>query len=336
MGLITGIQPVYRITANEQDITNALSENLISLNLTDQSGTQSDSLTLQLHDKAPGYSLPKTGAKLEVWLGYDNDVQNMGVFIVNELELSGPPSTMTIKAQAAPMSPASGEFGQIQTQKNRSWENITIGDLVRTIAEEHKMTPVVGENLNAIKLEHIDQTSESDINLLTRIAKDHNALVKPVSGRLLFMEKGQGKTATGKEIPPIPIIPEDVTSWKVRIAERSKYQSVTTKWQDIESGEEKTFTAGTGKPELKTNYSYADQKAAEAAAKSRYETMQRGASLLSVTLPGSPDLKAEVLLTLVGFRSAVDGDWVATRVTHKLDKGGYVCSVEGEPPKGKV
>ncbi|UYM14245.1 contractile injection system protein, VgrG/Pvc8 family [Endozoicomonas euniceicola] len=333
MGLSTGIQPVYRITANEQDITDAVSENLISLNLTDEAGIQSDSLTIQLHDAAPGYSLPGTGAKLEVWLGYDSHVQNMGLFIVNELELSGPPSTMTIKAQAAPLSPASDTFGQIQTQKNRSWENITIGDLVKTIAEEQKMTPVVGDTLTDIKLEHIDQTSESDINLLTRIAKDHNAMVKPVSGRLLFMEKGRGKTATGKEIPPVIIKPEDLTSWKVRIAERSKYQSVTTRWQDIGSGEEKTVTAGEGKPELKITHNYADQPAAEAAAKSRYESMQRGASRLSLTLPGSPDLKAETVLKLVGFRTAVDGDWVVSRVTHKLDKG-YVCSVEGEVPKG--
>lgn len=333
MGLTIGIQPVYRINANDRDITGALAKDLISLSITDEAGIKSDSLQIQLADNAPGYALPKTGAKLEVWLGYDGKAQNKGIFIVNELELSGPPSAIIIKAQAAPLSQQSDRLGQIQTQKNRSWENITLGDLTKTIANEHGMAPVVARELDNIKLPHIDQTSESDINLLTRITKDYGALVKPVSGRLLVVEKGKSKTASGKELAPIELMPEDITSWKVRMADRSKYASVSTRWNDLDSGQEKTVTAGEGKPTLKITHAYSDQSAAEAAAKARYEALQRGASRLSITCPGSPELIAEGKLTLHGFRTGVDGDWVISRVSHKLDGKGYSCSVEGETVK---
>ena len=330
MGLNIGIKPVFRIRANDQDITSALSNNLISLNLTDEAGNKADSLTLILSDNSPGYQLPKSGAKLELWLGYDDQAKSMGVYIVSDIELSGPPSKMTIKASAAPLSSNSGSFGQLQTQKTRSWDNVSLGDMVRTIAKEQGLKPAVAERFDKIIIPHIDQTSESDINLLTRLAKDHDAMVKPTAGRLLFTEKSNGKTTSGKNLPVIELMPKDITNWKVSITDRSKYASVTTRWQDTTTGEEKTATAGEGGPALKITHSYSDQAAAEAAAKARYQSLQRGASRLSIGCPGSPELFAEGRLSLKGFRSGVDGEWVMTRVTHKLDASGYSCSVEGE------
>lgn len=325
-----GLKPVFRVRANDQDITGALQDNLISLNLTDEAGTKSDTLTLTLSDSSPGYQLPKSGAKLELWLGYDDQAKNMGVFIVSDIELSGPPSQMTIKALAAPLSSNSQTFGQLQTQKTRSWDHVSLGDMVRTIAKEQGLKPEVAERFSTIDIPHIDQTAESDINLLSRMAKDHDALVKPVAGRLLFTDKGKGRTVSGKSLPVITLIPADITRWKVSITDRSRYSSVTTRWQDVITGEEKTVTAGEGNPTLKITHPYPDQQAADAAAKSRYQSLQRGASRLSITCPGSPELFAEGGLTLKGFRAGVDGEWIMTRVTHTLDGNGYNCGVECE------
>ncbi len=330
MGLSIGLKPVFRIRANDQDITSAVRDNLISLTLTDGAGTKSDTLTIALHDHQPGYQLPNSGAKLELWLGYDDQAKNMGVFIVSDIELSGPPSQMTIKALAAPLSSNSQNFGQLQTQKTRSWENVSLADMVRTIAGEQGLTPAVAERFSTVNIPHIDQTSESDINLLTRLAKDHDALVKPVSGRLLFTDKSKGKAVSGKSLPVINLVPADITQWKVSMADRSRYASVTTRWQDVDTGEEKTVTAGEGNPTLKITHPYPDRQAADTAAKSRYRSLRRGASRLSIICPGSPDLFAEGGLSLNGFRSGVDGEWVVTRVTHTLDGNAYRCTVEGE------
>lgn len=38
-------------------------------------------------------------------------------------------------------------------------------------------------------------------------------------------------------------------------------------------------------------------------------------------------------LTLAGFGEGIDGRWVLTSVTHRLDSGGYVTEVEGERPE---
>ena len=114
------------------------------------------------------------------------------------------------------------------------------------------------------------------------------------------------------------------------MTDRNRCASVTTRWQDTTTGEEKTVTADEGSPTLKITHSYSDQAAAVATAKARYQSLQRGASRLSIICPSRPELFAEGLLSLNGFRCDIDGEWMMTRVTHKLDASEYSCSVEGE------
>ncbi|NBW63446.1 MAG: hypothetical protein EBR33_09950, partial [Synechococcaceae bacterium WB4_1_0192] len=47
-----------------------------------------------------------------------------------------------------------------------------------------------------------------------------------------------------------------------------------------------------------------------------------------ITLPGRPDVNAEGLVTLQGFRGEVDGTWNVKQVTHDLSGSGYVTTVE--------
>jgi len=53
--------------------------------------------------------------------------------------------------------------------------------------------------------DHLDQTDESDLNFLTRLAKEHDALATVKGQALLFIGKGEGKTASGLPMPPLPI-----------------------------------------------------------------------------------------------------------------------------------
>jgi len=55
---------------------------------------------------------------------------------------------------------------------------------VGTIAGEHGLKAKVAEALKAFNYEHLDQVDESDINLLTRIGKDHDAITTVKASRL--------------------------------------------------------------------------------------------------------------------------------------------------------
>lgn len=323
-------KPVYRVECNGKDITAAIQNDLISLTITDEAGVKSDSLDISINDK--GYAVPSAGSQFKVWLGYGNAATFMGLYVLNSVRLTGPPDKMIIKAAGAPQD-KSQSYSQLQTQKTRSWTPQTIGALVATVAADHGLDPAVAADLSGVALPHIDQMNESDMHLLTRIAQDHDAIAKANAGKLIFAHKGQGKTVSGKSMPTIELVPNQVTSVSVDIESRTNFNSVVGLWRDVSGAQDVEEIAGSGEPVHRIRHIYPTPEAARKAAKGKLEAFQRGKQSLSVSLPGRPELRAECRLNLSGFRAEKNGLWSITRATHKLGSGGYVTSVEGERVK---
>ncbi len=320
-------KPVYRVECNGKDITAAIQNDLISLTITDEAGVKSDSLDISIVDK--GYPMPPAGSQFKVWLGYGNAATFMGLYVLNSVRLTGPPDKMTIKAAGAPQD-KSKSYSQLQTQKTRSWKPQTIGALVATVAADHGLDPAVAADLSGVVLQHIDQMDESDMHLLTRIAADHDAIAKANAGKLIFAHKGQGKTVSGKSMPTIELVPNQVTSFSLDIESRTNFNSVVALWRDVDGARDVEEIAGSGEPVHRVRHIYPTPEAAQKAAKGKLEAFQRGKQSLSGSLPGRPELRAECRLSLSGFRSEKNGVWSITRATHKLGSGGYVTSVDGE------
>lgn len=329
------IAPAFRISANRADITATLRQRFISLRLTDEAGLDSDTLEITLADHDPRARLivPPPGAELEVWLGYDTSATRMGLFIVDEIEVGGPPDQMIIRAVAAPLEKTPRGKSPLQTQKTRSWEQGTLlGDMAKAMAAECGLDPAISPALAPLALPHIDQSEESDINLLKRICRDHGAIAKPAGGRLLLAKRGESKTLLGLLLPTIKLTSQDVTSWRATMARRDAPGTVIAIWRDIAAGEDREVRVGSDRPVKRLRHQHPDEASAVAAARAEYEKRERGVATLSLTMPGRPDFMAEGRVHLTGFRDRVDGEWLATRVQHLLDAGGYQCTVDAEVP----
>lgn len=87
-----------------------------------------------------------------------------------------------MRGRVAPCESSTSGRVDIQSQKSRSWKaGTTIGDMVRRIAGEHRLQQKVSASLAAIALPHIDQSAESDMNLLHRLAKRYDVVAKPAA-----------------------------------------------------------------------------------------------------------------------------------------------------------
>ena len=230
--------PTFEIFADGNRVTPIFADRLISLDIRDESGERSDEVTLTIEDSLHQIESPAKGAQLEIHLGYKGTpLRNMGIFIVDDIEYSGPPSQIKIHAAGCPFT-ASRAYKALQSQKTRSWEEgTTIADLVTTIAEEHGLEPTVSDSLAATTLPHTDQTEESDINLLTRIAKNYSAIAKPTFGRLTFLEDSTGKTKSGANLPTVNLTINDLTRWRAVAADRARFNSVTARWHNYDTGQ---------------------------------------------------------------------------------------------------
>lgn len=324
-----GVNPTFKVVANKQNITKQIQERLISLRVTDEAGDQSDQVEIQIEDRTPHVELPARGATLEIWMGYDGSNQRMGLYHVDEVETSGPPDEITITAKAAPYSTKTGSC--LQTQKTRPWPNgTTLGDLLKKIASDQGLIPVISADLARIQLPHVSQTDESDIHLLTRLARQYNATVKPAEGRLVVVKRGAGLTTSGKKIPSVTLNRDQVTNYRASFADRENAGSVTAKYHDPVSGETKRITIGSGEPRQNIRHKYANASAATAAANARLERKQRASTTLSITCPGIPALQAEGKLSLAGFRPGLNIEWTIAKVEHTITASGFSTVIEGQ------
>lgn len=322
------MRPDFRITADHQDITAVIRRRFLELRLRDEAGLESDSCEIRLDDRPPHIELPRTGAELEIALGYrEQGLVEMGRWVVDEIAISGPPSTLVLRARAADLGQA------LRAPRERSWpDGSTLGDLVRTIAAEHGFTPAVADHLDPIILPHIDQT-ESDLHLLTRLAREYDAVAKAAGGRLLFVGRGEARTAAGQPLARVEWSAEQLSDYEVVMAERGKYAAVITHWHDQESGERVPVQVGEGTPVLTVRRAYPDAATARSAAESRLAAIARGAATLRATGPGDVRLMAEARLVISGARSGMDEEWSLVRVEHTLNDQGLSCTLEAETPE---
>lgn len=320
--------PIYQIMVGNGDITGLVADRLLSLKVTDEAGIRSDSVEFQLDDRDNAIELPHTGAELSVSMGYrETGLARMGVYIVDEIVLSGPTRTLTIRGKAANMPKT------IKAPKTRPWDDATLGTLVASIAAEHGLTPQVSEEMAGIALPHLDQTEESDLHLLTRLAKQFDGVAKPAGGRLLMVKREQWRSAIRKKIPAVNLSPAELSSWQVTLADRDHYGSVTADWHDKGAAKRITVKAGDGPPVYKMRKSYPDAAQAQETADATLALLNRGTGKLNITLPGNPALMAEGTVNMSGFRTGVDGPWLINRVSHTLNSRGYTTSLDAETPK---
>lgn len=321
------MQPDFQILANRQDVTERFRPRLLSLRIIDEAGLQSDTVEIQLDDRDNGIEWPSLGAELEVSLGYrQTTLTRMGLYRVDEVEHREPPNTITVRGKAADMR------SSVKAPKTRQWENIAIQDLVTTMAEEHQLKGRVSKNLANIVIPQVDQTEESDLHLLTRIARQYDALSKPTGGFWVFVVRGEAKATSGQGLPVVLLKKHEVIEHRLTQVERHKYTSVRAHWHDASTSERVTVMAGEGRPTYVIRHTYPDAQQALNAAQAKLKRLQRGVGSLSLTLMGRPDLQVEGKIQLSGFREVLDQDWLVTRVEHQLNSSGFISRLETEIP----
>ena len=316
--------PAFKILADGTDLTQAIADRLVSLRITDQAGQKSDSLEIVLDDRQKRLPAPRQGAWLKVWLGYSSGGRKpayMGSFGVDEIEFTGGKRSMTIKATAAATAPELVKEGRSQ-----SWRSTTLGAVVQEVAKRNGMTAVVKGAQANIAIAHEDQTNESDQAFLTRLAEKFKATIKPADGKLVLLPRGSGEgagTFTVKENEAEP-------GWRATLKNRNAFSQVTVRYLDRTSNKEKSVKAGQkGKqPAFEERGTYRNQAEAQKAAESKLQSLQAGEVSISLTVAGRPEINAEGLITLQGFRPEVDGTWNAKSIEHRLDDQGYRTAIE--------
>lgn len=194
MGLID-FRPIVRVTIEGEPLSGFAFSQLSSVRVTDTAGVVSDTAEITVANVSAlnRFSMPDPDAEVKIELGYLFGFRDMGVFIADEIEESGPPRQITATCRAKAQGETSNGMAPIQQHKTRSWAaGLTLKAIASKMASDNGLEPAVTDAAAAIVPGHIDQIDESDIAVLTRVAFVHDLIAKPAGDLLLFLQHQQG------------------------------------------------------------------------------------------------------------------------------------------------
>lgn len=320
--------PALRITVDGLDIAQLISPRLMSLELTDNRGVEADQLSITLSDHDGLLAIPPKGAVLRLWLGWsDTGLVDKGTYTVDETEHSGAPDVLNIRARSADLRKG------LKVKRERSWSNTTLGEVLGDIATGNSLTATIADALKGLPILQLDQTNESDANLISRLGEEFDAVASVKAGCLLCMPAGGGNTASGQDLPHITLTRADGDQHRYLQADRDSYDGVRAYYYDVNSAKKQEAIAGGGDNLKDLRHTYSDQQSALRSARSEFKRLQRGSATLSYSLAmGRPDLIPELTYTLQGVKAEIDAViWYGGNVQHSLTAdGGYTVSLELE------
>jgi len=345
------MQPFCRITANGSDITDKISDYLLSIEITDEADDKSDSVTLTLDDR-PRVSdgalleIPLVGTVLGITMGYEGGTSRfMGSYLIDEITVQPAPRTLSVSGKAAAM------HKSYRTPRSQSYHQQTLGGIINDIASRNGYEAKIDPELAAIVIRHADQHNESDMAFATRIAGDYDGVAKPVDGKLVLARRGTGKAITGEELPVLILNQSQCSNWQFQYSARDEAGEaagikdneeednnlpdnkggVRAFYHDIRTGDKKAVTVG-DEPYHDLRYSWHNEAEAKAAASSYQNRSARGKASFSADMGGNVLVLAEAKCVLSPpFRPYIPALWRIKSAKHKFDvSGGFTTSIDCE------
>ncbi len=324
---------IIDISYNDKDISESINKYLESLSYTDFAHGKKDDLHITLDNKSGKWTngwFPHKGAKLKFNLIFNETKLNPGIFTIDDVSASEPPSIFKMKAVSSVDSSGKKDPAKINglnTRQKRTHENISLGEVVSNIAKYHGLKHVYSVD-KEILIERVSQ-DESDLTFLKNITNEYGLKLKLQSEKIIVYS---GKKY--EEKPPTLVIEKGVSnieSCSFNSKAHDTYSSVILLYQNIDDKSPEKFRwspPGTdifGEVLALDRGSMTTEKAEELA-KNVLRKKNESSDTGNMKLLGNPLLRAGINLDLIGF-GVFSGKYFIEEAKHDIGSS-YVTSIK--------
>lgn len=322
----------FLITYNGKDITSGLANNLLSVQYTDKTENESDDITISLEDTEGNWRgewYPQKGDKLGLQFGYsDTGLIDGGTFEIDEIELQGPPDTISIHGIAAGIKKA------VRTKNSKAFEKRTLKQIADEIASKHGMT-VSGE-IESVTFTRVTQNRENDLSFLRRISEEYGHVFSIRDSKLVFtrlydIEKGKAVVLIDRT---------DLISYSIKDKTSNTYKKAKVAYHDPTDNETKehevtdntnadgvAITDPTAEDTLEVRTKAENKSQAELKAKAAMYRANSKQKEGNISVIGNPLLLAGNNIELTGL-GQISGKYHIMESSHTIDaSGGYTTSL---------
>jgi len=335
------------------DISDEINRYLISMSHTDNEEDETDDLQLKLQDAAGNWTGKWLDASLQATIAYgditlggktkglkikagirqhmpDGTVRTTksGVFTLDTIKSSGPPSVVTIKASSLPFA-----AGVRTEERDKAWEEYNLSAIGSEIAGKAGLGFMYDSPADPF-YKRVEQVKETDISFLMRLCHDNRLSLKVSDSRLIIFS--QSKYEALAAVTTIRWMDGSYTKYDLSTTEGDvtyaqcevRYYNPDTHETIIGLANADTFDAEDSNNQtlVITDHKVATVGEAEALAAQLLRLHNKFERECSFTLIGNPLLAAGLNVTLEGF-GMWDGKYLIKQCRHEVGTGGYTTKI---------
>ena len=334
------MRPMVRISG----LSANANDRILSVELKDEEGRQSDSVDITLDDRDQAIGLPTESQNISVSIGYvETGLVYMGSYRIDSIKASGPPREIRVSAKSIDL------LKKGKHKQYKSYENKKLGEIIQDQAKIMGVQAVISPELANEIVEYIAMQDESALHFLTRLADMYDANANVKDGRLVFTERGTLTSGSGLALPTVIVrgpnaggitgfglLPGNVIDYDCDIVTRPQVkQGVKKGWDKDKASEwiESVLSLIGPEAEQTARYQTAERARAKREAQGKARALKRNKGQLSLTVVGDPSIRAESPLLVQGLRAGIDGMWRVKSATHVFSGGSvYTTKIEAEKP----
>jgi hypothetical protein len=314
------------------DISAEIERHLVDFSYTDNAHGKADDLSLRLEDRDGrwrGPWFPSKGATISariVTKNWSGDGQSAampcGVFEIDEIEVDGPPSQVTVKAVSTFVSKP-----MRQQQRTQAWERISLSGIAEEIAGRNGLVPVWDSRLDPY-FERRDQVEQSDLGFLQGLCEDYGIGLKVVDGKLACYNEADYEAAV--PVDTVRFGEPRILSYRFRHKCRDVYKGAKVQYHDhLKDKLFEVYAVGNAEgsgSDLKINQKADNLGDARILAQKKLRDANKHETTASLELMGDLRKSAGKTIQVAGF-GRFDGRWFMEKVEHSVSRGGYRTSL---------
>jgi len=319
---------------NGTDITADIAPYLLSFTYTDKSSGEADDIQIVLEDKDGkwlGKWFPDKGDTIKAnitLLNWDKDNLHIklpcGSFEIDEIEISFPPTTVTIKGISVLVTASAA--GQLKT---KAWESLNLKNIANEIATKNNMD-LFYDATNNPNYERKDQIKISDLSFLSGLCSDAGLAIKCTSEQLVIYDEKEYENKSA--VATISKGDTRIISMSLRSKTAGTYNKANVAYHDPAANE--TLLAevtsddspDNGKT-LEINQRVKSQAEAESLAEEHLRQANKNEVSGRIDLTGLPNVVGGSVVILSGWGN-FDGRYFVQSATHTWSESGYLVSIE--------
>ncbi len=319
------------ITYDGVDISADIAPYALSFAYTDTEGGKADDVQLRLEDRAGlwrGSWYPQKGAlltaALTAYVGEKEKRIACGTFAIDELNVSGPPGVVTLKAVSSLTAK-----GFKREKKTRGWEKITLQAIAAQMAADHGMT-LFFQSSQAPRYHRVDQRSESDLSFLKRLCEETDFNLKVAEEKIIIYES---KTLEQRPAVATIALGPELSRYTFSDKTLEIYRACEVSYHDPGANQDRVyrFDAPDAPPVgqvLKINRRVESHAAAIELARRSLRRKNKVEQTGEIVMPGNPAFLAGINFNTSGF-GVFDAKQFVTEARHSYERGsGYQTAIK--------